>query len=138
MHCPLCTFNSLAHKLILSYLTSTKFRPLQYVFCHLSTSTVTSSTLHLPYLIPFTMPPWPPEHMDNETHLLPPAVHPPLTHLFSQYDKCDLRSVVGREQRPGLAALLCSGSVKFTDITTLILHCHQRKINQYSPILCVR
>lgn len=77
-----------------------------YLFGHLSTAAVPSPVTSLAprhsYIIPLTKPNQPPEHTDNKTHLLPQAIHPPLTHLFSQSDKCDLRTAVGQE---------CSGHV---------------------------
>lgn len=94
--------------LIVSHLAFNKCHDsrVAYLLCHLSAaalpSPLTSRAPHRSYIIPLTTPNQPPEHTDNKTHLLPQAIHPPLTHLFSQSDKCDLRTAVGQEFSPSV------------------------------------
>lgn len=64
----------------------------------------------------------PHEHKDNKTHIRPLAIHPPLTHLLSQSDKGDLRTVVGQECSSHFwQQLPAPKSLKFSDIATLLL-----------------
>lgn len=73
------------------------------------------------------------EHEDNKTHILPKAIRPPLTYLFSQPDTCDLGAVVGQKSHVCLN-LPATGLLKFTTSPLLYLHHHKTKTNEFTFI----